>query len=219
MAIFKPSLGEISGKIAANVFSHNTGATYIRAKSVPVNRNSVRQQAARNALAWVSAQWAGLSDNQRAIWKQWAGMHPVIDRLGNSIVLSGQGAYCQLNARLRNLGVAKISDPPAVGMSANITITSIALTGPLAAVLTFTSSPLPAGVRAELLLTAGSPAGRDPNMRSARWAAASGAAATSPVTLTSCVPFTSGAIVNTWVRLTDQFGQSSVPIKTRVTAG
>jgi hypothetical protein len=217
MAIFKASLGELSGMVGANVFSHNSGATYVRQKAVPINRNSSRQQLARAALAYCSAQWALLSDNQRALWKQWATLHPVIDRLGNSIVLSGQGAYCQLNSRLRNLGNVVQANPPPANITAYVSTTAVALTTPAAVTITFATTPLPAGIRMELLLSAGTPAGRDPNMRSARWAGATAAAATSPATFTSAVPFTTGAIVNTYVRLTDQYGQSTVPVKQRVT--
>lgn len=219
MALFKPILGELSGKISANVFSHNTGATYVRGKSVPVNRNSTRQQLARAALATVSAAWASLTDTQRTLWKQWAALHPIVDRLGNSVVLSGQGAFCQLNARVRNLGLAIQTSPPPANLTANFSSALVALTGPATAVLTFTATPLPAGVRAELLLAPGTGSGRDPNMRSAKWAGATAAAATSPATIVCAVPFTSGAIVNTYVRLTDQYGQSTVPLKNRVTAG
>lgn len=219
MAIFKGTIGELSGKLGGNVFSHNAGGTYVRAHAVPINRNTARQQLARNALAWVAAQWAALTDNQRILWQQWSAAHPITDRLGNSVVMSGQGAFCQLNSRLRNLGIATRADPPPANLSANATITTVALTGPATAVVAFTTTPLPAGIRLELLMTPGTPAGRDPNIRGAKWAGVTAAAATSPVTIACATPFTSGAIVNTWLRVTDAYGQSSVPTKTRVTVG
>lgn len=87
----------MSGRIAGTVHSHNRGGSYVRRFSIPVNGATQFQQNVRGNLADASQAWRSLLDEQRAAWVAWASTHPVINRLGASIILTGQQAYVALN--------------------------------------------------------------------------------------------------------------------------
>jgi hypothetical protein len=217
MAKFKPILGELSGKLAGNVFSHNTAGAYVRQKQTPTNPNSTRQQFARANLAYVSASWASLTASQRASWYAWAQVNTVTDAFGNAVILTGQQAWCQLNARLKNQGLLTNNTPPATQAMAAPFSGAIGLAGP-AAISLGSFGTLSAAYKWECLLAVCPTAGRDPNAKAARWAAISAAGAGGTVALASAVPFTAGQYVNAFIRATDLFGQVGAPIKIRVVA-
>jgi len=87
----------MSGRQAGTVFAHNKGGSYTRRFSVPVNASTSHQQNVRGNLAASSSEWRNLTDTQRAAWVAWASTHPIVNRLGAAIILSGQQAYTQLN--------------------------------------------------------------------------------------------------------------------------
>jgi len=96
----------MSGRQAGTVFSHNKGGSYTRRFSVPVNAATTFQQNVRSSLADNSSGWRQLMDADRAAWVAWASTHPVINRLGAAIILSGQQAYVQMNRNAFSSGEA-----------------------------------------------------------------------------------------------------------------
>ena len=218
MAKIKPMLGELSGKLAGVVFSHNSAGAYVRQKSTPVNGNSTRQQLARQRLAYLSANWQNLTDAQRTLWQTYAAANLVTDALGNQVALTGQQAFVQLNARRLNLGASTImvSCPSTGNTSAPVSATC-AITSPGTIVVTGFATPA-AGAVVEVWAAVAGTAGRNPNVRAAKFCGNSVAAAASPATIASAVPFTSGQYVNLYLRGTDQYGQSTVFTKVRVQA-
>jgi len=72
MAKFTPFLGNISGKISANVFARNKGGNYIRAHRAPTNPNSPAQQRARASFGASSRLWSGLSASLKSAWNSFA---------------------------------------------------------------------------------------------------------------------------------------------------
>ena len=70
MALFTPGaiVSEVSGKIAATVYSRNKGGAVIRNRRTPINRRSVAQSTRRQGLASFASAWRGLTDAQRAAW-------------------------------------------------------------------------------------------------------------------------------------------------------
>jgi len=215
MAKVKPILAELSGKLAGVVFSHNTAGAYVRQKQTPVNQNSTRQQLVRSRLGYISAAWQSLSDTQRQVWANWGNLNTVNDAFGNPIALTGQQAFVQLVARNLNVGNAYYASPPATTNLTAPVSCAVAIVGPAAISLTGLAT-LAAGFRYEVLATPGASAGRNPNIRAARWAGVSNTAAGGTVTMTSAVPFSSGMFTNVFLRVTDQYGQSNVPTKVRV---
>jgi hypothetical protein len=219
MAKVKPLIGPMSGKVGGNVFGHNRGGLYVRQHSVPVNKNSDRQQTVREALAHASARWQALTDLQRSEWLAYAEANPIMDTLGLSIKLTGQQMFVSCNARLASMQSAPITTAPTVMLTTTLGTTAIALTAPGTCVVSWDGGTLPAGQKLELLLSPPGTAGRDPNARTGRHAASSAAAQSSPCTMASVIGFQTGQTVNAWVRVVDQYGQATVLDKIRSVAG
>jgi len=110
--VYGGGVAAMSGKSAGNVFSRNAGGSYVRNFKVPTNPNTARQQAARDKLGTWASTWRTLSDATRDQWNAWAQTHPVIDRLGASIILSGIMAFVKLNINTELAGLSPLVNPP-----------------------------------------------------------------------------------------------------------
>jgi len=217
MAKILALLGELSGSIADNAFSHNKGGAYVRQRTVPTNPNSTKQQAARTILGTVSGEWAGLTDGQRTQWTDWASINPVVDPLGQTVILSGQQAYCALNSRLVQSGLTSLTTPP-VGTGPDQFLTlSVVAAGPDQLTVTFTATPLAAGTKMLVWMTLPSTAGRNPNFAQARLVGYSTAADVSPTTYTTPYPFSTADVFNMFFQRMAVDGRVSVAQKVRVT--
>lgn len=102
----------MSGRVAGQVYANNKGGAYVRRFSVPTNPSTPRQQAQRTLLATASAAWRNLTQPQRDAWKAWAQTHPVINRLGSAIILSGQGAFVQINSNVQTYDAPSYPQTP-----------------------------------------------------------------------------------------------------------
>lgn len=84
------TLSAASGSQGGQTFSRNRGGSYTRKRSVPTNPRSARQTAVRSANSIASSMWSNsLTAAQRSDWTQFANANPILNKLGNSIVLSG----------------------------------------------------------------------------------------------------------------------------------
>ena len=150
MAIITPGplAAAVSGSIGGTVFSRNRGGPYVRNRSVPVDPNTQSQQNVRSILATQSSSWADQTDAVRAAFRNWATQNPVINALGHSILLSGQQAFVQLNARLALDAQTLLTAPPIInapdGLATLVQDGDIGI-GDVDA--TFTVTPLPAGIK------------------------------------------------------------------------
>lgn len=143
-----PAVGQISGSISGQTFSRNRYGAYIRSRTKPVVSTSAQALLAKARLGNVSAQWSVLSAAARASWATWAAEHPVVNRLGQSIILTGHAAYVQLNTRLDRAGDSWITAPPI--SAAPTPLLTASLTGDIGAgttLLSFTATPLGADDR------------------------------------------------------------------------
>lgn len=112
---FGQGIANISGKVGGSVFSHNRFGAYVRNFAVPVNPNSDRQAAARARVAQLSEYWnTQLTDEQRAAWGVYAANVSVLNRLGDSIYLTGFNHYIRSNAAILAVGGTRVDDGPTV---------------------------------------------------------------------------------------------------------
>ena len=142
---FGPMVSEASGKIGGSVYARNRGGAYVRDWTKPLKSTSPAALAAKSRLAAYSQAWQALTDAQRASWKAWAAANPVINRLGESRVLSGNQAYVQINGVLGAIGSATVSVPPTG--TAPASLITLAADGDIGAGdfdLTYTATPLAA---------------------------------------------------------------------------
>lgn len=92
--LYRGTLGGMySGSVNGLVAAHCSGSSYFRARTVPTNPNSTRQQFIRSAVNQARSAWANLSNNQR---DQWAGYGAAIrrpNRIGASFSRPGFNEY------------------------------------------------------------------------------------------------------------------------------
>lgn len=111
---FGSGVAGISGRTAGTVFARNKGGAYMRRFSVPTNPRTQSQEEARQRLSDQSSAWRTLNQDQRDSWNAWAQEHPILDRLGASILLTGHQAFVKVNSNVVLFtGGAPLTAPPA----------------------------------------------------------------------------------------------------------
>lgn len=108
--------GAASGKMGAMVAARNKGGQYLRQRAKPTGAvASEFQQVVRNALASLVVAWTSeLDAEQRAGWATYALNVPVINRLGDSIHLSGQNWFIACNTPRLQAELTRIDDAPVI---------------------------------------------------------------------------------------------------------
>lgn len=182
MAIFTPGaiVSEISGKIAATVYTRNRGGNVIRNRRTPINRRSVSQSIRRQGLGNLASAWRGLTQVQRDSWNGATGSFPYQNALGETKFLSGEQLYIQFNQNLLLIGAATVSTAPAPFSFATFELSLAAADTPSFSV-TFTPTPLTASNNLAIYATPNLSPGIDsPNRSRFRFIGFIAAAATSP---------------------------------------
>lgn len=213
MALLLPTLGELSGSIRGVVYSHNKGGAYARGRTIPTNPTSVKQSAARSIFATLSSQWSTLTAGQRADWELWAGLNPVVNRLGQSFLRTGQQAFVGLNSRLLQAGTTAVLTCPATTAPGDLLTLVVTATAPTGISAAFTTTPLAAGHRLLLWGTLPASAGTNKNRRQSRLIGYTAAAAATPAVFVSPYPAVVGNVSNFWAQVMDAAGQVSGGIK------
>ena len=96
--IVLPEGTQISGSIGGTTYAHNRYGAYKRNRSVPVNPNTDRQVAARNALRALSIAWnQTLTPVQRAMWDLYGENVSWVNKLGQTVHLPGAVHYNRSN--------------------------------------------------------------------------------------------------------------------------
>lgn len=95
MALFLSGVeGEIRGSAGGTTYARNRFGQYFRQRSVPVNPKTSRQNAIRGHMTAASTSWRDtLTDTQRAQWDLYAENTPWLNKLGQSVSLTGQMFY------------------------------------------------------------------------------------------------------------------------------
>lgn len=130
MALFKSSLlAQASGSLAGTVFSHNRGGQYMRNRSIPTNPSTARQASVREALSTLVYAWSNtLSEAQRTAWTAYADNTPVLNRLGDSIRLTGQQMFVRCGTVRLQAGLSAPTDgptTPGLAESPNIIVSDV----------------------------------------------------------------------------------------------
>lgn len=106
-------IAQAAGKIGGTVFARNKTGLYARNWAKPTNPNSARQVDQRGWLTAAASAWKVLTDTQRAAWNEYAAGTPVMNRLGETVHLTGQNFYMKLNILRLQANLA--TDPTAPG--------------------------------------------------------------------------------------------------------
>jgi len=100
MALVKYGGGIIqaSGSIAGTTHARNRFGNYIRARTKPVNPNSLQQGHVRTSLSFLTMAWASvLTPAERIAWATYANAIAMKNRLGESIYLTGFNHFIRSN--------------------------------------------------------------------------------------------------------------------------
>lgn len=104
MKYLSPVYSQGSGSIAGITYSHNRFGNYTRMRVTPVNPSSTQQQFVRNAFGALAVIWATtLTTAQRDAWDLYADNVPVLDKLGQSINLTGMNMFIRSNTPRQQL--------------------------------------------------------------------------------------------------------------------
>lgn len=104
-----------SGSIGASVYSHNRFGAYIRARSVPVNPNTDRQVAIRNAIRALTIAWQNtLTQDQRDAWELYGDNVNWTNKFGETVKLPGLNHYVRSNTPRLAFGMARIDVAPGI---------------------------------------------------------------------------------------------------------
>lgn len=139
--LFKPLIGaELSGSIGGITASHNKGGAYFRSRVVPVNPATPAQGIVRQLMGTLAARWAAiLSPAQRDAWDTYALNVPLLNRLGESVNVTGLNMYQRSNIPREQNGLARVDNAPTVFTLGDFTAPTVAsLTPPTAMSLNFT---------------------------------------------------------------------------------
>lgn len=114
--LFKPLLGdELSGSVGGIVASHNRGGTYFRQRAIPINPNTIFQQAVRGFMATLTSLWTDLlTVAERAAWDLYALNVPIPNRLGDPRNVGGLGMYIRSNVPRLQVGLARVDAAPII---------------------------------------------------------------------------------------------------------
>lgn len=106
MAIFTAggAVGQISGRVAGSVFSHNKSGPYIRNGTFPTQPVTAYKSIAKERLTVVSEGWDALTEPQRIAWRAYAAVTPMINRLGKAVHMGGNAMFVAVNTRVVTTG-------------------------------------------------------------------------------------------------------------------
>lgn len=105
--------GQLSGSVGGVTASRNRFGMYLRNRTVPVNPQSVRQNAARAIFGTAATDWSNLTGPQRENWAAYAATTPVLNRLGETVYLNGFQMYVASAAVAIATNISAFSDAPA----------------------------------------------------------------------------------------------------------
>ena len=213
-------ISEISGKIAATIFTRNRGGNIIRNRRTPINRRSVLQSVRRQGLGNLASSWRGLTEGQRGSWNGATGNFPYQNTLGETKFLSGEQLYIQFNQNLLLIGQATIQTAPAPFAFATFVTSLTGAAGIQALSLVFTPTPLTANNYFNVFATPNlSPGIAAPNASKFRYLETVDPADTSPVDILASFTALFGAVVEAQkvfveIRPVANTGQGGTPLRT-----
>jgi len=110
---------QASGSIGGITYSHNKGGMYTRGRSIPTDPGSSRQMNVRDSVSMYSQMWTtGLTQAQRDEWELYALNVPVLDTLGDPILISGINHFIRANVP-RNAADLQLAPTTPLGSQLN----------------------------------------------------------------------------------------------------
>lgn len=108
------TVSDIRGSIGGTVFSRNGGGAYARQRVKGTNPNTTKQQVVRAIMSTMSLAWLALSGTVRTAWNTYAKNVSMVNRLGDTINISGWNMYCRTKAVIELIGGTMPAAAPTV---------------------------------------------------------------------------------------------------------
>ena len=106
-------VGQASGSLRSSTYSHNRFGAYIRNRAIPTNPQSARQSTVRTLMQILTNLWGStLTSEERAQWTAYGANVGVINRLGETIYLTGLNHYVRSNIPRVVAGLARVDTGP-----------------------------------------------------------------------------------------------------------
>jgi len=110
-----PEGTQISGSAGGTTWSHNRYGAYKRNRSVPVNPNTDRQVAVRNAVRSITIAWQTiLTQVQRDAWDTYAANVSWLNKLGQTVHLTGLNHFIRSNTPRVQNAIARVDAAPVI---------------------------------------------------------------------------------------------------------
>jgi hypothetical protein len=136
ITLIPPSSGSIQGV----TYSHNRGGAYTRKRATPVvGTRTTRQGVVKGNMTAASQAWQLLPAATQGAWTSYANGHPITNRLGSSIKLSGSQYFIKCAAALLNANQPLPTVPPVSTTIQPVVVDVFALSNTPAMVLTLTA--------------------------------------------------------------------------------
>jgi hypothetical protein len=130
MKFLSPLISEARKSQGAQTWSKNRAGNYTKAKPIPAQPRTDKQQARRAEFTAGSQAWRGLTDTQRAAWQALANQIVLTDSLGQTSVPSGHQLWmrCYLNLATASATInpAAPLTPPSIPSTTGVTIDATA---------------------------------------------------------------------------------------------
>lgn len=115
MLIKSQLVTQVSGSIGGLTGSRNAGGMYFRARGLPTNPNTSRQQAVRNAVSLLATRYVEeLSPSQRESWRLYAANVPLVGPLGDPRDIGPMPMYVRCNVPRIQAGLDIVDDGPTI---------------------------------------------------------------------------------------------------------
>lgn len=110
---FGGGITEMRGSMAGNVYSRNRYGAYMRARTKPTNPNTALQQLVRATLTQLTDRWSQTATAaNRIAWNLYGSNVVMLNKLGESMNLSGYNHYIRSNSLLTRAAIAPIDAGP-----------------------------------------------------------------------------------------------------------
>lgn len=138
--LFKPFIGaQLSGSIGGITASHNKGGSYFRTRVIPTNPNTPAQSVVKQIMGSLASRWGGiLTQAQRDTWDEYAANVPLLNRIGESVTVTGLNMYQRTNIPREQNGLPRVDSAPTIFNLGTFTApTIVSVTSPTALSLAF----------------------------------------------------------------------------------
>lgn len=108
------NISDIRGSIGGTVYSRNRGGAYAKQRVKGTNPNTARQNVVRAIMSSMYTAWAALTATVRNNWAAYAAAVPFMNRLGDTINLTGYNMYTRTKAIFDLIGETMPAAAPTV---------------------------------------------------------------------------------------------------------